>query len=105
MKKDLRDLLVEFLKHENLVGSWGVTKIQIGETDVSFNVSAFKYAGQVQIKCQKGVYDVILGTTTITGLTLKIVVETIDVEIETSDDYYIKIANWVETITNRNTEE
>lgn len=99
MYKELKQLILELLKHETVVISWGITKINIGKKSISFHVSAFKYNGRVQIKCLKGGYSVKVGPNIIKGLALSDIVETIDCEIETSTDYYEKIARW---ITNQN---
>ena len=51
MNKKIKELLVELLMHETVVGSWGVTEINIGENEVSFRVSGFNYKGIVQLRC------------------------------------------------------
>lgn len=95
MDLKLRELVVELLMHETIVKSWGITKINIRKKSVSFQVSAFKYNGRVQIKCLKEGYSVIMGPKKIKGIELSDVVGTIDCEIETSIDYYEKIAQWI----------
>ena len=95
MKKELKDLLIELLTHEDVVGSWGLTKIRTGKRGVSFHVSAFKYQGDVQIRCLKKGYSITFGKTTIKGLELSNVVEVIDNEIELSPDYVENVTKWV----------
>lgn len=95
MKKELKNLLVELLTYENVVGCWGLTKIRIGKNSISFNVSAFKYSGRVQIKCLKTGYSVTFSKTSIIVLELSNVVETIDNYIELTTDYVNHVAIWV----------
>lgn len=95
MKTELKELLVELLTHEIVVGSWGLSQIKIEETVVSFHVFGFKYKGRVQIKCHKKGYSVTIGMTTIKDLELSNVVEVIDNKIELSTDYVNNIAKWV----------
>ena len=95
MKIELKELLVELLTHEDVVGSWGLTQIKIGEATVSFLLSGFKFKGRVQIKCQKEGYIVIIGKTKYEGIRLYEIIEIIDGEIEMSSEYCEQIVNWV----------
>jgi len=95
MNTELKNLLVELLKHEIVVGSWGLTGIRIGKSGVSFHASAFKYNGRIQIKSLTRGYSVTIGKTTIKGLELSNVVKVIDNEIELSPDYVNNVAEWI----------
>lgn len=95
MNKRIKELLVELLMHETVVGSWGVTEINIGENEVSFRVTGFNYKGIVQLRCNDEYYSVGMGKKTIFKIELSSIVEVIDKEIESSDDYYKKVARWI----------
>lgn len=99
MNKKLKDLLVEFLRKEIIVKSWGVSDIKIGEMDVSFHVSAFKYKGRVQVVCLEDSYCLKLKNTEVKGVELDDIVEIIDDKVETTNDYFEVVVQWIATIT------
>lgn len=95
MDTNLKKLIVEFLKHEDIVGSWGITNIRVRKTTVSFQVSGFKCKEKVHIRCQKEGYCVKIGKEKALLFDLSNIIKGIDDEIETTDDYFKKIALWV----------
>ena len=88
-------MLVEILKQENVVGSWGLTEIRIGKREISFCISAFKYNGRIRIKCLNEGFTIVIGNETFKGIELSKVVELIDDKVEMTPDYFKDIAYWV----------
>lgn len=99
MTNEIKKLMIELLKNQEIVESWGTHDIQIADDSVSFSVSGFNYVGQLTISVRTAGYN-ICGK----GLNIDIesedvykMVEILDRAIETSDKY---ISELVEYITN-----
>lgn len=52
--ENVRKLLLSLLKDEVIVASWGISNINISQTQLSLSVSGFKYQGRVTIIVKDG---------------------------------------------------
>lgn len=92
IQKNIVALASELLKEQEIFCSWGAEEIKIDENAVSFLVSGFKFCGKICIIVNMGnSYKIILESPThekvIEDITLAKVVETIDNEVERTDNY------------------
>lgn len=96
MNHSLRLLLSEFISHPAIVASWGMTQPTITDHDVSFNVNGFKYEGRVSIiPIKDGLYEVRLGNTPYSDISLQCIIKFLDCLIERTDSYLNDISNWL----------
>lgn len=100
MKAIMRKILIELLNEETIVGSWGITNIDIADMSLSFDVSAMRYKGRISIEPKENI-DTEVNVTFLDGsidniaTNLSSIVEDVDKQIEYSDDYNSKLADWI----------
>ena len=87
--ENVRKLLLSLLKDEVIVASWGISNINISETQLSFSVSGFKYQGCVTIVVKDGAKcEVFLDKDKLGCFTFDRVVSVIDGRIEKNESCY-----------------
>ncbi len=95
MNKEIRNILLLFLKERTITASWGISNIKILPNTISFSVKAMMYKGVIQISpidttdCKvhlvsKGDFQ----------CNTKDLVSKLDCLIEKSDNYYTNLFNW-----------
>lgn len=84
------------LQYEDIVQTWGITKIQVSDNMVSFEVSGFNYSGEIIITlCNDDKTLVINSSTEYIG-SAKTAMETIrllDLYIESNESKYLSLFN------------
>ena len=84
------------LANDEIVGSWGITDIEISFNSISFNVNGFLYVGRVLIfPNDSNLYTIELSTQTFEHIELDRVVQVLDSEIEKSEDYIQELTLWI----------
>lgn len=97
--ENVRKLLLSLLKDEVIVASWGISNINISETQLSFTVSGFKYQGCVTIivkDCSD--CEVFLANENLGYFPFDKVVSVIDEKVENSENHYY---NFVKQLINK----
>lgn len=95
LMKELRNLLVEFLRNEITVASWGISNIEIDEKSISFSVSGFKYHGRVEIfVCEGNGYCIRFTKDELKIIELGEVIPQMDDYIEHSENFEQDLENW-----------
>lgn len=95
MKIKIRMLIIELLKSQSIVESWGISSIDISNDSVSFDVIGFQFQGNVTLEYVSNRYSIKLNNKVVSSAVLKDVVKTLDTLIEVGDMYYGDIMNWV----------
>lgn len=57
LDKNIRHLLIELLKNEVIVSSWGISDIAINKENISFSTNGFLFIGVVNIETIIGCVD------------------------------------------------
>ena len=97
--ENVRKLLLYLLKDEVIVASWGISNINISETQLSFSVSGFKYQGYVTITIKDGSdCEVIHEKKNLGCFPFDKVVSIIDEKVENSENCY---HNFVKQLINK----
>jgi len=101
IQKNIVAFANELLKEKEKFCSWGVGKIKIEKNEISFSVSGFIFCGNICITASYPdfCYKIILKNDTlekvIDNVTLELIVETIDNEVEKTNDYLEALLNWL----------
>lgn len=95
MNINIRTLLLELLKHQFVVSSWGLTNIKIGASKLSFDVDGLLYKGKVLITVNGCLYTIHLDSRTLSDVALCQVVAVLDGLIEVDEDYKEQLAQWL----------
>ena len=96
MNKNVKKALICLLQEEDKVSSWGISKINIGENSINFNVDGFLYKGCASIKCDETCYEIyfehgeIIRCSDAGELT-----DLLDSNIEKTENYQKDLENWV----------
>ena len=97
--ENVRKLLLSLLKDEVIVASWGISNINISQTQLSFSVSGFKYQGRVTIIVKDGSdCEVFLAKKNLGCFPFDKVVSVIDEKVENSESCY---HNFVKQLINK----
>lgn len=83
------------LREEVIVGSWGITNINVEETYIEFHVCGFLYQGKVRLTLFEHGYRINLDNGTLFDCSLDELVKTLDSIIEWSSDYESNLINWL----------
>ena len=96
LSSPIQTLLLMLLANDEIVGSWGITDIEISFNSISFNVNGFLYVGRVLIfPNDSNLYTIELSTQTFEHIELDRVVQVLDSEIEKSEDYIQELTLWI----------
>lgn len=87
--KEIKRMLLELLKNNTVVVSWGISNLTIEGDEITFEVDALKYKGVVAVFVSKrqNYYDLKIGEKVIKELLINEVVDMIDKEVEYSNNY------------------
>ena len=97
--ENVRKLLLSLLKDEVIVASWGISNINISQTQLSFSVSGFKYQGCVTIIVKDGSdCEVFLDKENLGYFSFDKIVSVIDERVENSESCY---HNFVKQLINK----
>ena len=50
LTQEIRELILNFLQHKEIVCSWGISEIEVTSLTISFHACGNTYCGQVEIK-------------------------------------------------------
>ena len=96
MKDPIKQLSIRLLQESVIIASWGITNIAINKSIICFDVCGLKFTGRVSIQSMRdGEYEIQLNGHTIGLCRLDNVVETLDLNIERSDDYQQRLEEWI----------
>lgn len=99
ISENVKMLLLSLLKDEVIVASWGISNINISETQLSFSVSGFKYQGCVTIAVKDSSYcELFFDKEKLGCFTFDEVVSVIDENAEKSESCY---HNFVKQLINK----
>lgn len=93
---EMRKLLKEFLKSYIVPLSWGMNNIQLLDNELVFEVSGFKYQGQIRIRCEVNENYLIYKNNEIIHCRLDSILIILDQIIEHTDDYGGHLESWLE---------
>lgn len=94
MNSNIRKLLLELLRQNVIVGSWGMTNVSIKQDTINFDVQGMLYQGAVSISPQKGIYHIELDGVAV-SVPLESVVQKLDVLVESGEGYIHKLQSWL----------
>jgi len=99
MNGRMRKLLVEFIRHETIVTSWGLSNIKMLDNQIFFNVNALKYKGCIKIstsieKSDSYIINLVSVDNQEIIVPLSKVVPILDSFVETTDLYYSDLIEW-----------
>lgn len=95
MDANIKKALIELLKEEVIVASWGLCKITVNDTSVKFEVSGFIYQGIVIIEIRNSKYKISFNDGTIMFCSTNNIVQMLDSKIEKGDEYNNNIKEWL----------
>lgn len=96
MNTNIKSILLDFISNPITIMSWGASKIQVSDFQITFEVSAFKYAGLVIITDIGELVKVKLQEID-TELIVKphLVLSSLDDMIECGHDYQKNLEKWI----------
>ena len=83
------------LNREEIISSWGINNISIEERSISFDVEGLIYKGSICIRCDKLDYEIQFEDGRTIQCSIVKLVDILDVNIETTDNYLRDLENWV----------
>lgn len=98
MNENIRLLLVELMKHQNVVSSWGLSNIKIASDKLSFEVSGFLYKGEVSVVANSNRYAVRMDGRKFDDIALQQIVSLLDELIEEDKEYVERLVGWLSAV-------
>lgn len=96
----IRRLAMTLLQEEVVIASWGITKVEIEDTNLCFYVNGLKYSGPVNISVlDSGDYEVFFGEESHGVQSLETIVSFLDNTIEMTDSYSKDLECWINKMT------
>lgn len=97
MVSEIKRLAITLLQEEVVLASWGITKVEIEETNLRFQVNGLKYRGLVNLHIvEDGNYEVIIGGINRGIIRLENILSFLDGEIENTDAYSQDLEKWID---------
>lgn len=92
----VRRLAMTLLHEEVIIASWGITKVEIEDTNLCFYVNGLKYSGPVKIcVLNSGDYEVYFGEESHGIQGIETIVSFLDNTIEMTDSYNKDLECWI----------
>lgn len=96
ISKGLRMVLVALIKNDVITASWGISKIVIDKTSLSFDVVGLKYNGLITIKAfRESEYIIHIGDKVFTLYDINELVIFLDDKIEQTTNYISDLERWI----------
>lgn len=95
----MRNLLLQLLKEQVVIASWGISNIEVADDELLFFVLGFKYQGMVSIVTTDSNHaniEFLDNHKKILDVDICRVVYVIDNEIEVTDDYCFTLKKWLD---------
>ncbi len=101
LDSNLKMALIELLKHEVEVSSWGIYNIKVMENSANFCVDGLRYKGKVSIKptlTEINEFEVLFSNGEKRITMLDSLIETLDTYIERTENYKDNIKEYIISI-------
>ena len=95
MNAKVKLALVTLLNEEDIVSSWGISNISVGNDFLCFNVDGFIYKGGIRISCNPADYEIIFNGGKILTCQINNLVHILDTNIEKTQHYMKDLNEWL----------